>query len=110
MIPDGLRSFVDQLRSETDRGVVRWIEYSDIGRRIYLSRQNDYEMRISHSWDDDNERFYVFFGMQMPDGNKAGFSTLQWESDYEVMRQLYELASISAARIDAGSLMGFFKK
>ncbi|WDM78798.1 hypothetical protein K6979_16970 [Xanthomonas cucurbitae] len=109
MIPPNLYSFVNELIKSTGAGNLAWRERDFFGRETFFCEKNGYKIQIGAYWNDDAETMSISFTIEMPEGGSASFSTSQWEDDYQQMRILLELASVSSAKISPESLKGFFE-
>lgn len=108
MIPGHLRESFNQILRLTNAGQLHWKVRDHFGDEVYFCERNGFEIQIVNHWDSDAERVTIYFTVVRPDGDRGSFSTTQWDDDYPEVRQLYELATISAANITNESLKGFF--
>lgn len=97
MIPASLKSFMDRLLSATDNGELRWKEGAT--KDAYFCERNDQAVHISFWYDPDRERSIYTVRLIKPNAD-AGFSVLDYESDFTFIRNLFEAVEANAGRFD----------
>lgn len=105
MIPKGLSEFVSKLYAATTEEKVRWTASGD---RSYFCVHNGITLNINYHFDSDNGVSSYLFHVVAMDGNETWFSTTDVESDFNLMRRLFEAASVNAFQPDQ-VLKDFFK-
>lgn len=86
MIPKIMKPFVNELQKATEKDKLSWYEGSD---RAYVCDHKNHTLHIrSHFNEDNNESTFIF---NLVTGEKVTpFTVKDGESDYDIMRDLYE--------------------
>jgi D-aminopeptidase len=94
MIPVSLKSFVRRLLAATGSGELQWSEGAP---SAYFCNHKEYELHINYYFDVDAEQASYNFRLKKVNGNTAYFTVTDTEEDYQLMRNLYDTITVSAA-------------
>jgi hypothetical protein len=97
MIPEVYKVFINRIIVKTDNQEVKWEKATD---KNFILKTNDATIEIGFYRDDDAETsFYYFRFYSISSKKTTGFRVSHVENDYQMMEQLYYVASASANNI-----------
>jgi len=104
MIPKNLKTFINQVQLETEKGTLAWSQADSLA---FFCDHKNHTLHITPFYDDDRGYSTYYFRI-VTNGKSSQFSVRDdEEDDFSTMRHLYEAVIISANNV-VNDISNFF--